>query len=51
MKDKLEELIPWVTKLKDSLTKASAKDDHEEEGRRTQLAKFVSHLYYLITLD
>ena len=42
MKDKLEDLVPWVTKLKDSLTAANAKDDREEE-RRVQLAKFASH--------
>jgi len=41
VKDKLEDLVPWVTKLKDSLTEDNAKDDREEE-RRAQLAKFVS---------
>jgi len=42
VKDKLEDLVPWATKLKDGLTKANAKDDREEEERRAQLAKFVS---------
>ena len=46
MKDKLEDLIPWVTKLKDSLTKVNL-DDHEEAERRTQLAEFASHFRYL----
>jgi len=41
VKDKLEDLVPWVIKLKDTLTAANAKDDHEEE-RRAQLAKFAS---------
>ena len=46
MKDKLEDLFPWVTKLKDSLTKANPKSDREEAERRTQLAKFALHLPY-----
>ena len=49
MKDKLGDLIPWVDKLKDSLTKTNDKDDHEEAERRTQLARFVSHPRYLCT--
>jgi len=49
VKDKLADLAPWVTKLKDSLTKANAEDDHEEVERRAQLAKFASHLCYFAT--
>lgn len=45
VKDKLEDLIPWVVKLEDTLTKASTKDRGEVE-RRTQLEKFALHLYY-----
>ena len=41
VKDKLEDLIPWVDKLKVSLTTVDAKDDREEVERRTQLAKFA----------
>ena len=51
VKDKLEDLIPWVDKLKVSLTKADAKDDPEEEERRTQLAKFVPYIGYLFTIN
>jgi len=51
VKDKLEDLVPWVTKLKDALTKADAKDDREEVNRRAQLAKFVSHLWYISTTN
>lgn len=51
MKVKLEELIPWVTRLKDSLTKANTKDDSEEVERRTQLTKFVEHLYLPAALN
>jgi len=50
VQDKLEDLIPWVAKLEDTLTKADTKD-HEEVERRTQLEKFVLHLYYLATSD
>ena len=41
VKDKLVDLIPWVEKLKASLTKVDVKDDREEVERRTQLAKFA----------
>jgi len=51
VKDKLEGLVPWVTKLKDTLTKADAKDDREEVERRAQLAKFVSHLWHVATIN
>ena len=51
VKDKLEDLTPWVIKLKDSLTKAYAKDDREEVERRGQLEKSVSHLSHSATLN
>ena len=51
VKDKLEALIPWVTRLEDTLAKANVKDDCEEAERRTQLEKFVSHLHYLVRLN
>jgi len=41
VKDKLEDLSPWVVKLKVSLTMVDPKDDREEAERRTQLAKFA----------
>ena len=51
VKDKLEDLIPWVTKLKGSLAVANPKDDREEAERRTQLTKFASHLCSLATIN
>jgi len=51
VKDKLEDLIPWVDKLKVSLTKVDAKDDRDEVERRTQLAKSVLWLCYLVAIN
>ena len=51
MKDKLDDLIPWVMKLESSLTKAKAGDDHEEVERQTRLAKFVVDIRCLTPLD
>ena len=44
MKDKLNDLIPWLNKLQESLAKVNPDDNHEEVERRSQLAKFVYHL-------
>ena len=41
---KLENLIPWLTKLKDSVTRSDADGTHEEAERREQLTRFVSRL-------
>ena len=41
IKDKLEELIPWVTKLQEGLAKADPKDDQQEVERRTQLTRLA----------
>ena len=41
MKDKLNDLIPWLEKLLETLAKVNPSDDHEEVERRSQLAKFV----------
>ena len=41
MKDKLNDLIPWLKKLQQSLAKVNPADDREEVERRSQLAKFV----------
>jgi len=46
VKDKLEDLISRVDKLKVSLTKVDTKDHRVEVERRTQLAKFVLQLHY-----
>jgi hypothetical protein len=44
VKDKLNDLIPWLEKLQESLAKANPDGDREEVERRSQLAKFVSCL-------
>ena len=44
MKDKLNDLIPWLEKLQETLAKVNPDDDREEVERRLQLAKFVSYL-------
>ena len=44
MKDKLNDLIPWLEKLQESLAKVNPGGDREEVERRLQLAKFVSYL-------
>ena len=41
MKDKLDDLIPWLKKLQHSLAKVNPDDDREEVGRRSQLARFI----------
>lgn len=50
VKDKLEDLIPWVAKLEETLMRSNAKDPDEVE-RRTQLEGFVPSLFYLSTLE
>ena len=44
MKDKLNDLMPWLEKLQEILAKVNPDDDREEVERRLQLAKFVSYL-------
>ena len=44
MKDKLNDLIPWLDKLVDTLAKVDPDSDREEVERRSELAKFVSRL-------
>ena len=41
VEDKLGDLIPWLIKLKDSVTTASADGNHEETKRREQLIQCV----------
>ena len=41
MKDKLNDLIPWLKKLLQSLAKVNPDDDPEEVERRSQLTRFV----------
>ena len=42
--DKLESLIPWLTKLNDSVTKSGTDCTHEEAERRDRLTRFVSYI-------
>jgi len=44
VKDKLNDLVPWLEKLQVTLAKVNPDDDPEEVERRSQLAKFVSCL-------
>ena len=46
VKDKLNDLSPWLEKLLVTLAKVNPDDDHEEVERRSQLAKFVSRLVF-----
>jgi len=41
--DKLNELIPWLTKLREGLAKVDANDDQQEVERRIQLARLASN--------
>ena len=48
VEDKLGDLIPWLIKLKDSVTTASADGNHEEATRREQLTRYASYPRYPI---
>jgi hypothetical protein len=48
VKYKLSDLIPWLEKLQESLAKVNPDGDREEVERRSQLAKFVSCLIFLV---
>jgi len=44
VKDKLEDLIPWLEKLLVTLAKVNPDDDRDEVERQSELARFVSCL-------
>ena len=44
MKDKLDDLIPWLEKLLVTLAKVNPNEDRDEVERRSELAKFASRL-------
>ena len=48
VEDKLGDLVLWLTKLKNSVTTASADGNHEEAERRKELARFLSHPRHLV---
>ena len=45
VQDKLGDLIPWLTKLKDIVMTASADGSPEEAERREELTRFVPYPY------
>ena len=44
----MEDLVPWVAKLKGSLTEVNTEGSREEVQRRTQLEKFVSAFFTIL---
>ena len=48
VEDKLGDLIPWLTKLKDSAALTSLGGNHEEAERRERLKRYVQHLRRLV---
>ena len=48
IEDQLESLLPWLTRLKDSMTKSGADSTREEAERREQLTRFGPYPHYLI---
>jgi hypothetical protein len=47
VKDKLNDLIPWLEKLLATLAKVNPNDDPEEVERRSHLAKCVPRLFLI----
>jgi hypothetical protein len=45
VKEKLEDLVRWLVKLKGSLMNTNTDDDQEEAERRAQLEKFASCIW------
>ena len=51
MKDKFNDLIPWLEKLLEDLAKVGPDDDREEARRRpSRLARFVSFCFFFVFL-
>ena len=49
MKDKFNDLIPWLEKLLEDLAKVGPDDDREEARRRpSRLARFVSFCFFFL---
>jgi len=46
VKDKLDDLVPWLEKLLVTLAKVNPNDDRDEVERRSELEKFASWLKY-----
>lgn len=50
VEEKLDDLIPWLVKLKENVPGVSADADSEDAKRDEQLTLFVSYSYHLIHL-
>ena len=50
MKDKLNDLIPWLEKLVVTIAKVNPNDDSEEAERRSQLEKSAYRSEFLVHL-
>ena len=48
IEDKIGDLIPWLIKLKDSVTTVNADGNHEEVMRQDQLIRCASHPLYFV---
>jgi len=48
VKDKLNDLIPWLEKLQGTLGKVNPDDDRDEFERRSKLAESVPHPEFLV---
>jgi len=48
VKDKLDDLIPWLEKLLVTLAKVNPNDDRDEVERRSELEKFASWPKFLV---
>ena len=51
VEDKLGDLIPWLTKLKENITTPHADEDGDDAQRRGHLTRFVSHTHHLTDLN
>ena len=45
VEDKLGDLIPWLNKLRESMTAVRTDDNREDTERREQLTRFISHIH------
>ena len=49
VQEKLRDLIPWLTNLKDNLMTPCTNDNREEVERRERLIRYLSHFTILLT--
>ena len=48
VEDELGDLVPWLTRLKDSVTLIGVDGNHEEAERREQLKRYVQRFRRLV---